>query len=375
MGEEVKKADEMPSQDDTKLDNKSQGSNDNDTRTKKDKAEEESKQGAQPPPREIVLKVHMHCEGCARKVRRCLIGFDGVEEVLTDSRANKVVVKGEKADPMKVMERVQRKRSHSHVELLSPIPKPNPPPPPPQEGDKPNPHQKPNPPEKKEEPKVVTVVLKVHMHCEACSQEIKKRILRMKGVESVEPDLKRSQVSVKGVFEPAKLVEYVYKRTGKHAAIVEQEQEQEREQKQKQEQKPPQEEKKEGETGKEEKEEAAGEEGGKKKEKAGEEEGGGKQGKEKEKEEEGGESVATGEEELVEMMVGMELKKKENLYYPPYYMPRFVPMEFYGGSGQAYKQYHQYQYPYPYPYPYPPVAAAYPPQTFSDDNPNACSVM
>lgn len=31
------------------------------------------------------------------------------------------------------------------------------------------------------QPQVITVVLKVHMHCEACAQEIKKRILRMKG--------------------------------------------------------------------------------------------------------------------------------------------------------------------------------------------------
>lgn len=30
-----------------------------------------------PPPQEIVLKVFMHCEGCARKVRRCLKGFPG----------------------------------------------------------------------------------------------------------------------------------------------------------------------------------------------------------------------------------------------------------------------------------------------------------
>ena len=31
------------------------------------------------------------------------------------------------------------------------------------------------------QPKVVTVVLKVRMHCDACSLEIKKRIERMKG--------------------------------------------------------------------------------------------------------------------------------------------------------------------------------------------------
>ena len=43
--------------------------------------------------------------------------------MVTDCKSRKVVVKGEKADPLKVLERVQRK-SHRQVELLSPIPKP-----------------------------------------------------------------------------------------------------------------------------------------------------------------------------------------------------------------------------------------------------------
>ena len=38
-----------------------------------------AKEEPPPPPPEIVLKVYMHCEGCARKVRRCLKGFDGVD--------------------------------------------------------------------------------------------------------------------------------------------------------------------------------------------------------------------------------------------------------------------------------------------------------
>lgn len=41
-------------------------------------------------------------------------------------------------------------------------------------------------------------------------------------MESAEPDLKSSQVKVKGALDPAKLVEYLYKRTGKHAVIVKQ---------------------------------------------------------------------------------------------------------------------------------------------------------
>jgi hypothetical protein len=30
-----------------------------------------------PPPEEVVMRVYMHCEGCARKVKRCLKGFEG----------------------------------------------------------------------------------------------------------------------------------------------------------------------------------------------------------------------------------------------------------------------------------------------------------
>ncbi|KAL5795307.1 hypothetical protein ACOSQ2_000127 [Xanthoceras sorbifolium] len=281
-----------------------------------------------PPPQEIVLKVYMHCEGCARKVRRSLKGFPGVEDVITDCKTHKVVVKGEKADPLKVLERVQRKSRRQVVELLSPIPKP-----PSEEDKKPEEKEKPKPEEKKEEPQVITVVLKVHMHCEACAQEIKKRILRMKGVESAESDLKSSQVTVKGVFDPPKLVEYVYKRTGKHGVIVKQEPE-----------------KKEA--------KAAAEEANKEEQKKGEE--GGEKEKEKEKDNkaveenkekkedggggggdnEGAKPAATAEDTTEETKV-VEVKKNEYYYSPGY------AMEMY----------------------------AYPPQIFSDENPNACNVM
>ncbi|KAG5029923.1 hypothetical protein JHK87_013437 [Glycine soja] len=234
----------------------------------------------------------------------------GVEDILTDCKSHKVVVKGEKADPLKVLERLQKK-SHRKVELLSPIPKP-----PTEEEKKPQEEQeKPKPEEKKEEPRVITVVLKVHMHCEACAQEIKRRIEKMKGVESAEADLKKSEVSVKGVFETAKLVEHVYKRTGKHAVIVKQEAE------------------------KKEEEKKAEEEVEKKKEK------GSGEGEENKEKKEGGEGEAKAEE----ASTVLEVKKSEYYYNPP---PRYGGMEFYAYSGPA-----------------------YPPQIFSDENPNACSVM
>lgn len=135
--------------------------------------------------------------------------FAGVEDVMTDCKTSKVVVKGEKADPLKVLARVQRK-SHRQVELISPIP----PPPPPEEPKKPEEKEAPKAEEKKVEVNlllslslllvlvknaffvdcknhheicvslqipVITVVLGVYMHCEACAQGLKKRIQRFKG--------------------------------------------------------------------------------------------------------------------------------------------------------------------------------------------------
>ncbi|CAN6470632.1 unnamed protein product [Victoria cruziana] len=232
----------------------------------------------------------MHCEGCARKVQRSLRGFPGVEEVYADSKTHKVVVKGKAADPLKLRERIQKK-SGKKVEIISPLPKAP-------EEEKKEEEQPKQEEEKKEEPVVVTVVLAVRMHCESCAQVVQRRIHKLKGVESVETDLKNDKVVVKGVVDPEMLVQYIYKQTRKQATIVPPPP-------------PPEEEKKEEEVKTEEKGEG-----------------------EKKEEEEG-----KGEEE-----VKSETKKMEYWsYWPP---PR-------------------YYYP----------EQTYAPQIFSDENPNACSVM
>ncbi|EOA13790.1 hypothetical protein CARUB_v10026885mg [Capsella rubella] len=295
MGEEDKKMEEKKAEEEPQV--KSE-----DKKPEEAKKEEEEKKKE---PQEIVLKIFMHCEGCAKKIHRCLKGFEGVEDVTTDCKTSKVVVKGEKADPLKVLQRLQRK-SHRQVELLSPVPEPKPVP---NEPEKKVEEEKPKPEEKKEE--VVTVVLRVHMHCEACAMEIQKRIMRMKGVESVEPDFKASQVSVKGVFPPEKLVEFVYKKIGKHAAVVKQDP-------------PPKPPEKEKET--KDKDEKKKEEGQTKEGKEAKEDGGGK-----------GDGAAAEEGNKV-----VDLKKNEYQYQPPRY-----PVEMF----------------------------AYPPQIFSDENPNACTIM
>ncbi|KAF8667241.1 hypothetical protein HU200_052906 [Digitaria exilis] len=288
-----------------------------------------------PPPEEVEMRVYMHCEGCARKVKKILRRLDGVEDVIADSKAHKVVVKGKKpaADPMKVVERVQKKTGRK-VELLSPIP-----PPPEEKKEEEKKEPEPPKPEEKKEPPVIAVVLKVHMHCEACAEGIRKRILKMKGVQSAEPDLKASEVTVKGVFEEAKLAEYVHKRTGKHAAII------------KSEPVPPAETAAGDDKAKEEKKEGGGEE---KKDESKDEKKDGKE-DEKDKEKDAAAIVAAN------MYMHYPRYAFPGGYYPPPPLPPpgYVYQPAYPPPPPSYAMHHQT------------VA----PQLFSDENPNACSLM
>ncbi|CAN1753136.1 Heavy metal-associated isoprenylated plant protein 8, partial [Linum perenne] len=251
------------------------------------KDEEKKEEAPPPPPPEIVLKVDMHCEACARKVARALKGFEGVEEVRADSKTSKVVVKGKTADPLKVWERLQKK-SGRKVELISPLPKP------PEEEAKQEEQQQQPPPPKEEPPPVVTVVLSIRMHCEACAQVIQKRIRKISGVETVETDIVNGTVTVKGVVEPEKLAQLVYKKTKKQVSVVN---------------------------------------------------------KEEEKKEEGEEEKKKKEEEEEKKKKEEEEKKKEN--------DHGIKRSEYWPSRNHYSE--LYAYP--------------PPQMFSDENPNACSVM
>ncbi|XWS22803.1 hypothetical protein CRYUN_Cryun29cG0067300 [Craigia yunnanensis] len=166
---------------------------------------EKSSENKEEKGKEIVLKVHIHCEGCAAKVFNCLKGFEGIEEVKTDMRGDRVIVKGQKADPLKVLERVKKKYSRN-AELIFPKPKPK-------ANDK-------KELQKKQENPIKVVVLKMYMHCKGCANDIKKGIGRMKGILNVEPDMKKSIVTIRGNFDPPKLVETITKQLGKYAEIV-----------------------------------------------------------------------------------------------------------------------------------------------------------
>ncbi|XP_059296313.1 heavy metal-associated isoprenylated plant protein 6-like isoform X1 [Lycium ferocissimum] len=69
----------------------------------------------------ILLKLDLHCEGCAKKVKRSVRHFEGVEEVKADYSTGKLMVKGN-VDPLWLRERVEIK-TKKEVQLISDQPK------------------------------------------------------------------------------------------------------------------------------------------------------------------------------------------------------------------------------------------------------------
>ncbi|KAG5515584.1 hypothetical protein RHGRI_036579 [Rhododendron griersonianum] len=263
-----------------------------------------------------VLKVPMdcECEGCATKIRRFVRGIQGVETVKGGGELSKLTVAG-KIDPVKLQEMVEQKIGKK-VQLVSPVPKKD-------NKDKDGggggggekkAEVKPDkkPDEKKsKEPQVTTAVMKVNLHCQGCIQKIRRVVTKTTGYQDMSIDEQKDQVTVKGTMDMKALAEALKERLKRPVEIVQPKKD-----------------------NAEKKEKGGG--GGAKKEKGGGEEGktggdgGGNDG--------GGQMV---EENRIQ------------------YVPQEYPNTYMYGFGQGYpvEQYH------------------HAPQMFSDENPNACSVM
>uniref|UniRef100_A0A7N0UCE7 HMA domain-containing protein n=1 Tax=Kalanchoe fedtschenkoi TaxID=63787 RepID=A0A7N0UCE7_KALFE len=168
------------------------------------KDEEKVKSEPLPPPPPFVLHIDLHCVGCAKKIEKILTNMTGIEGVVIDMAHNQVTLKG-LVEPQAICNRIMKKTKRMAT-VVSPLP-------PAAAG--PDPQvvaSQPTPP--------TTVNLDVNMHCEACAHQLKKKILKMKGVQKVETDLRSSKVTVTGTMDPLNLVDYVYQRTKKQAKIV-----------------------------------------------------------------------------------------------------------------------------------------------------------
>ncbi|PKA54197.1 hypothetical protein AXF42_Ash000030 [Apostasia shenzhenica] len=160
-----------------------------------------------PPPPPIILSVDLHCNGCAKKIERSILKCRGVEEVETKMETNEIKVKGI-VDPQVLCSRIQKKTLRI-VKVLSPLA------PETTEGS-----AKPPEPSAEQVSGMETVELLVNMHCEACAQQLKKKLMKMRGVQEAATDLSAMKVTVTGTMNGDKLVEYIYRHTKKIARII-----------------------------------------------------------------------------------------------------------------------------------------------------------
>ncbi|XP_057740963.1 heavy metal-associated isoprenylated plant protein 9-like [Arachis stenosperma] len=293
----------------------------------KEKPAEEKKEEKQEakPPSPCVLFVDLHCMGCVKKIERYVMKMKGVEGVVIDMAKNEVTIKGI-VEPQAICN-IITKKAKRRANVISPLPL--------AEGEA--------------APEVVTsqvsapvsVELNVNMHCEACAEQLKKKILKMKGVQAAVTEFSTGKITVTGTMDANKLVDYVYRCTKKQAKIVPQpEPEPEKKKEESKEAAKPVEEEAKFEEEKPAAEEAKKEENGcedennnsdnKEAEKGGG--GGGNEVQEEEEESKKGDEIIDVDEE--------EGMKKMMHYYQPFYVIERIP----------------------------------PPQLFSDENPNACCI-
>ncbi|KVI09505.1 heavy metal-associated isoprenylated plant protein 6-like [Cynara cardunculus var. scolymus] len=332
--------------------------------------------GAKKPdagPLIVVLKVDLHCDGCAKKITKSIRQFEGVESVKADTAGNKLTVTG-KVDPMRIKERVEYKTKKT-VQILSPQPAKKEE----EKDDKKPPAAKPdgnNADDKKpKEPQSSTVALKIPLHCDGCIHKIKRLISKIDGVESVMPDSGKDLVTVKGTMNVKELIPHLKEKLKRKVDVV-----------------PPKKEDKGGdakddkkvEGGGDKKEKAAGGGGGGDAKAAG---GGGDDGKAA-----GGGGGGEDKNKGIEV-----INKFEHYGHNPYThtmsMPTQMPIynqnyynQDYGMGASSSHGYVQQGYNYGYPMEYPRGPPMPPPMylqdtrvpdsgMFSDENPNACSLM
>ncbi|KAL6129222.1 hypothetical protein ACLB2K_072575 [Fragaria x ananassa] len=211
---------------------------------KEDKAKDEKKAKEKDGVITAVYKVNLHCPQCAREIKKPLISIQGVHNVEVEREKGEIKVKGD-FDPTKIQKRLE-KLCKKKVELVSPkvqikestttetiVVKES---------------------KTKEVAISRTTLVKVHMHCHKCEQDLKKKLLTNKGVHNVRTDMKAQTLAVEGTIDPEKLVSYLRKKVHKHAEIIppKQEKKDETKEKEKSSSKPPEkkDEKKEKESGK-----------------------------------------------------------------------------------------------------------------------------
>uniref|UniRef100_A0A7N0TH01 HMA domain-containing protein n=2 Tax=Kalanchoe fedtschenkoi TaxID=63787 RepID=A0A7N0TH01_KALFE len=171
----------------------------------------------------VILKLDMHCSGCVKKLKKFVRGIDGVAAVKVDFDSNKLTATG-KVDPSKLRELLAGK-TNKKVELISPQPKK------PDLAAEEKPAEKPSPPpdkpkEAEEAPKPIkeappsTVVLKTKLHCDGCIHKIRRIVARFKGVQDVMIDGATDLVTVTGTMDVTEMIPYLVVKLRRNVELV-----------------------------------------------------------------------------------------------------------------------------------------------------------
>ncbi|KAL6901826.1 hypothetical protein ACP4OV_004702 [Aristida adscensionis] len=182
----------------------------------------------------VVLRMHLHCAGCAHKVKKAIKHMPGVESVVADAAAGRVVVAGT-ADAAALKARIEAK-TKKPVEIVSAGSGPSKAAAGAAEskdggaggekkadkdgaaagekkGDKdasPEEEKEQKQPPEEKKPKEETVLLRIRLHCDGCADRIRRRIYKIKGVKDVVLDGNaKDEVKVTGTMDVPAMVTYL----------------------------------------------------------------------------------------------------------------------------------------------------------------------
>ncbi|KAL1566015.1 heavy metal-associated isoprenylated plant protein 6-like [Salvia divinorum] len=162
-------------------------------------------------PTAVVLKMDLHCQGCAKKVRRSISNLPGVEKVTADFDAKILTVTGN-VDPTWLREKVELK-TMKKVELISPQPKSG--------GGGADDKKAEDDTNKPRKAVVSTATMKTKLHCDGCAHKIKRIIIKnFDGVDSLTTDLQKDLIIVIGTMNVNDLVTYLREKLKRGVEIV-----------------------------------------------------------------------------------------------------------------------------------------------------------
>lgn len=70
------------------------------------------------------------------------------------------------------------------------------------------------------QPELHTTTIKTHMHCDQCERDLRKKLLKHKGIYGVKTNIKAQSLTIEGTVNPNELLSYIREKIHKHAEIV-----------------------------------------------------------------------------------------------------------------------------------------------------------